>query len=197
MAVTIANNTITGLAAGGLGSGVVTATNIASGAVGVSNIGTSGTPVQVVTNTYSSIWQSSTSSNSWYNAPLSASITPQSSSNRILVMMNIGAWWLQNSQAIQILRNSSSVFTGSGNTAAMMGHGIPNFTDGNHANSQMYSFIDSPGTTSSVTYQIQGYGENGGNITFNCSPSGYNNSSNGSAYMAAELSNLILIELTP
>ena len=157
MSITLGNTTISGLAVGGLPSGTVNSSSLAAGAITPSKIGFSGCFLQTTISTYQSPWASGVSGNSWYNLPLSGSITPQFSSSRILVMTNL-ALWHNNSATIRILRNGSSVYQGANNnsnTAGTYHHALPFFPDGNHVDGRSYAFIDSPGTTSSISYTMQ------------------------------------------
>tara|TARA_R100000773_G_C4210752_1_gene110389 strand:- start:976 stop:1479 length:504 start_codon:yes stop_codon:yes gene_type:complete len=90
---------------------------------------------------------------------LSASITPRSSSNKILVVVDIKGW-VQNAQhgELQIRRDSTTIYTGnssgSRNVASIGGlyeHGSPT----NPIGTGFAMFLDSPSTTSSITYTIR------------------------------------------
>ena len=101
----------------------------------------------------------SSSNSSWIDIPgLTATITPSSASNKILVICHISG-----------LNNSS---TGSGTTLARNGShiGLPQDGYGNRQNimgnefyrsrndifqTTAYSFLDSPATTSAVTYKVR------------------------------------------
>jgi hypothetical protein len=95
---------------------------------------------------------------------LSASITPSSASNKILVMvsLNIGS----NDSGLRLMtklfRDSTAVFigdtAGSRERVAWQGSTLSN----THTNSINNVYLDSPSTTSSITYKIQGRDELGG-----------------------------------
>jgi hypothetical protein len=107
----------------------------------------SGSVLQVVN--VSSTTALSTASSSWSDLPgLSASITPISSSSKILVTICVGAYALSNAIAeIQLLRNGSSILV----------NGFWLHTGGAYTISQpSQTWLDSPSTTSSITYKIQG-----------------------------------------
>jgi hypothetical protein len=107
--------------------------------------GSTTTRVQISTSTY-------TDSN------LTASITPTSSSSKILVLIsqNIGSFCSNNSGnsgALRIVRDSTTVFTSENVINIVAGLGV----SGELRVAGQYSFVylDSPSTTSSVTYKTQ------------------------------------------
>jgi len=93
---------------------------------------------------------------------LSVSITPSSTSSKILVLFNVSASSTSSaSVAFTLLRGSTEIFIGdaaSSRTRATTGshscrvHGNSNFA---------VQFLDSPSTTSSVTYKIQAQAQSG------------------------------------
>ncbi len=138
-----------------------TTLNIASGAV-ISNAGTQsgfGKVLQVVqtvkTDTFSYTGATFTDVTG-----LSASITPFSTSNKILVLMTINGSASNRYSAIRLLRDSTDIFIGD---AASNRTRVTIPIDSNHdETSQSYiarnmglTYLDSPSTTSSVTYKIQ------------------------------------------
>ena len=167
------NGTITGISAGGLPAGTVTSATLASG-VG-------GKVLQVVTAELTT--QASVTGTTHIDTGLTASITPTSASNKILIEYNLGNVYFHrpgsgNYQAdgsIQVLRDSTVILpphsygnspqsTGSG-----YGHGDYHFSSGEGGVElgtgvrfrHGYRLIDSPNTTSSTTYKLQfaiGYG---------------------------------------
>jgi hypothetical protein len=94
---------------------------------------------------------------------LSVSITPTSTSNKILVMVHLmghgqsGA----NHGLFRLLRDSTVIYAGdtAGNRASCFGDSITADVNGAEANVAIY--LDSPSTTSSITYKIQGVTEAG------------------------------------
>jgi hypothetical protein len=105
--------------------------------------------LQVVQATYAA--QSSTSSTSFVNTGLSLSITPQSTTSKILIISSLQGIY-QNSTGNflveQITRNGSSIvvfdvisgYTGSG---------------GGGGSSCTFVYLDSPSTTSAISYVLQ------------------------------------------
>jgi len=102
----------------------------------------------------------STSSNTFVDITgLSASITPRSSSNKILVVVDLKGW-CQNAQhgAIQIKRNSSVIYIGNADGARIQcsiagfyEHGSPT----NPIGTGFAMFLDTPNSTSSLTYSLR------------------------------------------
>jgi hypothetical protein len=106
-----------------------------------------GSVLQVVNATYSTT--TSTSGTTYIDTGLSASITPSSSSSKIFVIFHQGACGNSNANnglRIQLLRSSTSILI----LGTAVGYGPAN------ANATVSSaYLDSPSTTSSVTYKTQ------------------------------------------
>jgi hypothetical protein len=109
---------------------------------------TAGTVLQVVNATYAVV--NSTTANTFSDTGLTASITPTSSSSKILVLVNQSGCQKTGDTTVglQLLRNSTSILlfdrggdTGTSVTVNFGGSGC--------------SYLDSPATTSSVTYKTQ------------------------------------------
>jgi len=124
----------------------------------------------------------STTSTSFTNVTgLSASITPTNASNKILVTVNLyGSNSTNTASTLFVLtRNGTSVGggTASGSKPSTIGMGsIP-------YNSQVYAtslcYLDSPATTSAVTYQIQMKAQSGYTATLGYAPGESDNSDYG------------------
>jgi hypothetical protein len=95
---------------------------------------------------------------------VSATITPTSASNKILVTVTatVGATPANNGTAINLVRGSTSIAIGDtrGSTTRAFGGAVPNSTIS--AYSLSVCFLDSPATTSATTYKIQAAAESGG-----------------------------------
>ena len=100
----------------------------------------------------------STSSTSYVDITgLSVSITPSSSSSKILIMFSgqFTSATAVNSAGIQLTRAASAIFIGDASSSEVRATAM---AYGNNADSQYsgsFSFLDSPATTSSTTYAIQ------------------------------------------
>jgi hypothetical protein len=138
------NGDITGLVAGALPSNV-----IGAGAV-----------LQVVQAT--STTSTATTSGSYVDSGLSTSITPTSSTSRILVLVNQqirGSGRADPGFGIRLVRDSTTVLSRDDGAAAA----YVNATDLRYAYSIVY--LDSPATTSSTTYKTQFNSYASGTIT--------------------------------
>lgn len=113
-----------------------------------------GSVLQVVQATYSTA--TSTTSTSFVTTGLSASITPSSSTNKILVLMNMGDVASQNAGSgvnaagFMLYKNGSSLTSSLGgqisyNSISTSGLTIVGFSS---------AYLDSPATTSSTTYAV-------------------------------------------
>ena len=163
MAITInGTGTITGISAGGLPDGSVTATDLASsldltGKTVTLPSGTGGKILQVV-QTVKTDTTSTTSTSFTDISGMSVSITPSSTSSKILVIPDL-AISAQNIYYARLLRDSTVIYAGSSGTentlyggyAGDPGGGV--FDYGLALASRL--FLDSPATTSAVTYKCQ------------------------------------------
>ena len=90
---------------------------------------------------------------------LSASITPTSSSSKILIQYRINGSTAGGTtyHAFQIVRNSTAVGNGAQGTNRIKGHSAVRgqFSDANPYWTTSGEFLDSPATTSAITYKIQ------------------------------------------
>jgi len=157
MALTLsgATNSIAGLAVGGLPDGTVDADSLAANAVTAAKMATGvggkmlSTPVVGTSSTEYS-WTSTTYS----DTDLTASITPSATSSKILVLCNLNVETYANQTVvalgIRLMRDST------------IAHTIPTFARmNNNAAVDYYRhgcffWLDSPSTTSAITYKIQG-----------------------------------------
>lgn len=111
-----------------------------------------GSVLQVVNATYNT--QTSSSSSTYADTGLTASITPLYSSSKILVIASVNGIEkagsnTQNAVAIKLVRNSTDL----ANTTRYIGYN--NSTTGDGSASSVISYLDSPATTSSTTYKVQ------------------------------------------
>ena len=131
--------------------------------VDVSGI-TSGKILQVVQGEFTSTTSSVNETGSPVDMGLSASITPSSTSNKILVLVNIGllGWNQDTTWSIQLVRGSTTIGTGAASSTRIPIHSGGGHTDHSTWQSTSLSgmYLDSPSTTSATTYKVQ-YGGNG------------------------------------
>lgn len=133
------------------------------------NDGLSGAVLQVVEGSLST--ESSTTSTSFVDTGLSASITPSSTSSKILVRMDGYAYnnTAGHNNFIMFVRGSTPIgHSGTGtndsdNTSAFtISHSGTNGRDGSYT----VSVLDSPATTSQVTYKVRFRAEVGSDTAF-------------------------------
>ena len=170
MAITIdGSGTITGINAGGLPDGSVTAADIESsldltGKTVTLPSGTGGKILQVVSTTKTDTW--STSSATYADVTgLTATITPSSTSSKILAFGQIGASAAGNTSGMYFaLAKGGTIISGATGAAdgnrpratsvyypGDFGSGITNIF-----NVVPFTYLDSPASTSALTYSIQG-----------------------------------------
>ena len=140
--------------------------------------GANGGIIQVV-QSYSTAIFSTTSNTMTEYAALNTTITPSSSSNKILIITNVNLSASNRYSAIKILRDSTIIAIGdtAGNRSRVtVSSGSNNDeTDNIHImRNSSASFLDSPSSTSAITYKIQfGNTNNGAYISYiNRAPSG-------------------------
>jgi hypothetical protein len=164
MAVTIVGSgSITGLSAGGLPTGSVTADSLATnsvdsaelinGAIDSSHLasGVGGKVLQVVISYFSTA--TTTTSTSFANTGMSATITPSATSSKILVQCVVPIRKAGSSTAagvgLQLVRVSTSIST-FGTYVAFNG-----ITNTYNQETTPHSYLDSPATTASTEYLVQ------------------------------------------
>ena len=108
---------------------------------------------------------------------LSVSITPRNASNKILVFLNIQGSNDGGSMAIQLLRDSTQVAIATSASGNQINATLANYynnADANVIRGESIAYLDSPATTSSVTYKVQFRTGNTGTSSIN-RPSGNDN----------------------
>jgi hypothetical protein len=111
---------------------------------------TAGTVLQVVNATYAT--PTSSSSSTYTDTGLTATITPTSSSNKILVFVNLSGMFKQSSDTTvgaKLVRNAADILIFEGVGA---GNGLTTIESGG---TSAVCYLDSPATTSATTYKVQ------------------------------------------
>lgn len=153
------DGTVTGITAGGLPNGCITADDLASG-VG-------GKLLQVVQTTKTNSFSYGTLSTEFDITGMSVSITPSASSSKILVTACINYGGSVNTYAGLILKDNSSgsydyTFRADSFTASN-GAGVPRYTttadtiNTYKVTNTTIEFLHSPNTTNAITYKLMGY----------------------------------------
>lgn len=139
----------------------------------------------------------STSSTTYVDVTgLSATITPSSTSSKILVFLNgVAGMSGAISGYIQLVRGSTALLTGD-TTAGYTSSSGPNFyggsADGNNNETFAITYLDSPGTTSATTYKAQVYAPQGGTLFVNSLGSDIS----GQSYSMRTASSITLLEIS-
>jgi hypothetical protein len=135
-----------------------------------------GKVLQVVQATYAT--QTTVASTTFTDTGLSASITPSSSSSKVLVLVTQSLAWTRDRDSgganLKLLRGSTTIFQPNAGAYALLMNQIyidtsatENFLS--HSLVQTFNYLDSPATTSSTTYKTQqaayDTGYNGTSIT--------------------------------
>ena len=166
MAVSIngSTNVITGVAVGGLPDGIVDADMLAANAVTSGKLasGVGGKILQVV-QTFKTDAFSRSSTSFGDITGMSVSITPASSSNKILIVCHLSVGTNGNGYVgFRLLRDSTNI----GHSTALDSQSSSNTRDSafafgdessqaqNKLNTVSYSFLDTPSSTSSLTYKL-------------------------------------------
>ena len=90
---------------------------------------------------------------------MSVSITPKFSSSKILVICNVNAA-CSDASLLYLFRDSQKIAAGTdGNTANRRGWSMPRMGADNECQNHSTTILDTPGTTSAVTYTIKGLNE--------------------------------------
>ena len=118
-------------------------------------------------------------STSFYDTGLSVTITPSSTSSKILVMMNVTATCYNATWQLRFMRGSTAIGVGDSSqsrTQSTVG-GFHATTDANHqSNPTSAQLLDSPNTTSATTYKVQYKVQSGHTVYINRSGNDANNS---------------------
>lgn len=129
---------------------------------------------------------------------LSASITPASASNKVLVQISIGRVGPNTGTgatvAFQILRNSTVVGAGTPAGSQIATSFVSSSgTNGNYVSGGFaFQFLDSPSTTSSTTYSVQILGESSVTVYINRS---YTGGTSSATYDSLSASTITVMEI--
>ena len=156
------SGTLTGISAGGLPDGIVDADMLASNAVTAGKLasGVGGKILQVV-QTVKKDKTTIQSTSLTDITGMSVTITPSSSSNKVLIRYSLSIFTNNQYWAMRLLRGSdSTIFIGDQNPSATsqtrgsFGSYMPSYVDGRTV---VQELLDSPNTTSATTYKLQAH----------------------------------------
>ena len=150
------SGTVSGISVGGLPDGIIQSADLATG-VG-------GKILQVVTAHKSDTFSQACSSGTYYDITgLSLSITPASSSNKILLLFNINAGLTTGWRgAFRLARGSTAINIGDASGSVRRMSFSSMFTGSSSQTEQASgAFLDTPSSTSALTYKLQIEAEGG------------------------------------
>ena len=100
---------------------------------------------------------------------MTASITPTNASNKIMVMLQFTGAGKDNTWKIYFKRNGTKIYYGTNPQANQQtaSAGVTNAFDGNQVTSTIITYLDSPATTSTVTYDLYAIGDNAQTLYIN------------------------------
>ena len=170
---TMAATTVTG---NGSGLTTLNASNLSSGTVPVARLpGGLGKVLQVVS-TFNNTFYSSNSTSYTDITNMNVTITPTASSSKILITFALGlvddASGSNGGYSFRMLQGSTAIAQGTGGSVNQGTGYIGQET--NNADTVMFQFLDSPGTTNALTYKLQFKNTYNGNIRINRSQDGQN-----------------------
>ena len=193
MPITInGTGSITGLTAGGLPDGSITSADLASGAITAGAL-PAGSILQVVQTEKTDV-SSAVTGTAWTDFGLSVDITPSSISSQILILCKLqlsatGGYDVKQ----RLMRNSTPIFIGDadGSRPRATSSYIVTYHSGYSSVPVSISYLDSPGTTSQVTYKVQGSNYTTGTVWLNRGP----NDTNATDYESRTASSIIVMEV--
>jgi len=185
----------------------VTAAKLASGAA-LTNLGTAqladanmapGSILQVVQTTKTDTYTTTSTGSFQGITGMSVTITPISTSSRIVIMVSLGIAMTWNAgrdrtSAFRVNRNGSATLQGdaAGSRVGSLFRTGSNNSDSNHGWGASFQFVDSPASTSALTYQLFVEPEDGATFYLNRSTNDENTSD---AYGARTASAILVMEI--
>jgi hypothetical protein len=127
-----------------------------------------GKVLQVVQATYSTA--TTIASQTYTDTGLSVSITPSSASSKVLLLVSQMIYWYREADeagsAIRLMRDSTAILDNFGVRGNFFHRFLTNGTEElvEHATQGSLVYLDSPATTSAITYKTQGRAKNTANV---------------------------------
>ena len=137
---------------------VVAGTSIISNGKIVSSIQPSGSILQVVQTIVRSTWSVTSPGTTWTDiSGMSANITPSSISSRIMVMFTVWSGTSNNTygRGIRVVRDGSVILTSSATSTSEPRHTNSYLAYSASQTCDTNTLVDSPSSTSSLTYKLQ------------------------------------------
>ena len=145
----------------------ITANEIVAGTITDDKLATPGKILQVV-NSIKTDTLSSAGAGAWNDIGLSVAITPSSTSSKIFVLVNISGAHNSSNTWLKLLRGSTDLGLGDAGSSRLQctfGN-VYTFGDANIMKTHSFSLLDSPSSTSALTYKLQAR-SNGGTYYIN------------------------------
>ena len=133
---------------------VMTLPDTADGTILTTTNPKSGNILQIVSTTKTDVTSTSTSGSFVDVSGMSVSITPSATSSKIYIIISLGSISNTGSTSVgfKLLRDSTPVGNADSTTTQS---GFTNVYTSDHILSASHNFLDSPSTTSSITYKLQ------------------------------------------
>lgn len=153
--------------------------------------------LQVQQFTYTSTWTGGGSSNTFYDTPLTLTVTPKSSSSKFLIRVSAsissGYWEIQG----RLVRDGTAIGIGDARGSRSRATFVDNRYDGTSNQRHGWGtvtaeYLDSPSTTSDCTYTLQLNGYSGYSVGMNYNV--YSDPDN-SDYFATPISTITVMEV--
>ena len=160
---------------------------------GTAGVHIAGHVIQVVSATKTDSQANATADSFTDITGLSLSITPKFNNSKIMLLCNISHSSTQNATGIsfKVLRNSTALGGSEGSRTSVSFFGSPIASDNNMAGTDSWTYLDSPNTTSAITYKVQATGFNSGQTWY----INTNISRNGQIYDDIAMSTLTAMEI--
>ena len=169
------SNIITGISVGGLPDGIVQSADLGP------TSGINGPILQVVSTTKTDVFSNNSTTYTDVTG-LSVDITPQSASNKVYINVDLHGLGSNDTMAyFELRRDSTSINIGDAGTGQVQASmGTMYYYQVNNSSHDGTNFLDSPNTTSEVTYKVRVRNQNNSGIVYvNRSQGDQNNSLSG------------------
>ncbi len=98
---------------------------------------------------------SASSNNTTFNTLISVAITPSATSSKIMVFYHFQSFGYNAGASIRILRDSTAIYVGDADGSRIQGSGNFKSPSTEFINNLSGNFLDSPSSTSAITYALQ------------------------------------------
>ena len=194
MAITISGS---GITSANIADGTIVNADINSSAAidGDKVSGSFGKVLQVVQHSYTGTATTTAVDNTFVDTPLTVNITPSATSSKVLVMVYIGKIGVDNTQRttnFRLVRDSTDLSIGDAASNRVRASFMASVAyDMQNSQSASMNYLDSPSSTSELTYKVMWSGHNGDTHTFNYG----NNNDNSDAIYSRAASSIIVMEI--